>query len=109
MGHEDGSFVPIFAFWGQKNRPFVLKFLTSHVVGHIVGDDHRDFHHAANLAVLAPRRLVDHLLDALLIDGVAVDGVGLDHVADFLLRLRAVAGHEVLTQHGATFLVKGGA
>ena len=77
-------------------------------MGHLVGDDHRDFHHAADLAVLAPRRLVDHLLDALFVDGVAVDGVSLDHVADFLLRFRAVAGHQILAQHRAALLVKGG-
>ncbi len=70
---------------GQKNRPFVPFLLTSHVVGHLVGDDHRDLHHAADLAVLAPRGLINHLLDSLLVDGVAVDGVGLDHVADFFL------------------------
>lgn len=78
------------------------------VVGHLVGDDHGNFHHAADLAVLTPWGLVDHLFDTLLVDGVAVDGVGGDHVADFLLRLLAMAGHEVLAQHGVALLVKSG-
>ena len=80
-----------------------------HVVWHLLRDDHGDFDHAADVAVaVAPRGLVDHFLDALLVDGVAVDGVGGYHVADFLLRLRAMAGHEVLAQHGVTLLVEGG-
>lgn len=68
---------------GHKNRPFVP--LSSDVVGHVGGDDHGDFYHAADFAVLAPWGLVDHLLDALLVNGVAVDSVSGDHVADFFL------------------------
>ena len=78
-------------------------------MGHLLGDDHGDFHHATDFSVLAPRCLVDHLLDALFVDGVSVDGVGGDHVTDFLLRLGAVAGHQVLAQHSAAILVEGGA
>ena len=76
---------------------------------HVLGDDHGDFDHAAYVAVtVAPGSLVNHLFNALLVNGVAVDGIGGDHVANFLLGLRAVAGHHVLAQHGASVLVKGG-
>ena len=55
-------------------------------MGHFLGDDHGDLDHAADVAVtVAPRGLVNHLLNALLVNGVAVDCVGGDHVADFLL------------------------
>lgn len=85
----------------------LLSRLFAYVMGHLGRDDHGDFYHAEDLAVLAPRGLVNHFLDAVFVDGVAVDGVGGDHVADFLLRLLAMAGHEVLAQHGAALLVEG--
>ena len=77
-------------------------------MGHVLGDDHGNFDHAADVAVaVTPRRLVNHLLNALFVNGVAVDSIGGNHVADFLLRLLAVAGHQVLAQHGSPILVKG--
>ena len=78
------------------------------VVRHFLWNNHGNLYHATHFTVSAPWGLVNHLFNTLLVDGIAVDGVGSDHVTDFLLRLGAMAGHEVLAQHGAAFLVKGG-
>ena len=46
-------------------------------VGHVEGDDHREFDVTAKDTLLEPRGLVNHLLDAKLFDGVDVLLVGL--------------------------------
>ncbi len=44
----------------------------SHVVGHLRGNLHRKLDDACDLAILAPRRLIDELFYALFFDGVDV-------------------------------------
>ena len=48
---------------------------------HLGGNDHRDLDEAGNLALLTPRRLVDHLSDLPLLDSVAVRSAGLEKTA----------------------------
>ena len=45
---------------------------------HLGGDDHRNLDEAGDLALLTPRRLVDHLSDLPLLDSVAVRSAGLE-------------------------------
>lgn len=57
--------------------------LLPHIVGHLLGYDHRDFDQAGHGAGgVAPRCLVYHLAYALLLDGVAVRFARGEHMSD---------------------------
>lgn len=74
-------------FWYKLRLSFFLLALlgscccggrSADKVGHVEGDDHREFDIAAKDALLEPGGLVDHLLDAKLLDGVNVFLVSLE-------------------------------